>query len=185
MTAAATRVAYFKRYKMEADLDGLPPPPRLPPGLALLPWDGRLLDAHSDVLYASFVGEVDSVVFPSLGDRQGCRTLMMAISRKRGFLAAATWLLTGPDGAIGTVQGVRERAGLGAIQNLGVLPAWRGRGVGTALLVQSLYGFRRSGLTNALLEVTATNGGALRLYRRVGFRCARTLYKAVPDPTGD
>src|SRR5207248_4638326 len=85
----------------------------------------------------------------------------------------------GPTGFCGTVQGLRERGGVGAIQNLGITPALRGHGLGTALLLQALHGFRRAGLTRALLEVTAQNEGAIRLYRRLGFRRCKTLYKAV------
>jgi len=76
---------------------------------------------------------------------------------------------------------LHERGGVGAIQNVGVTPAWRGRGVGEALVLQTLHGFRRAGLGRALLEVTARNEGAQRLYRRLGFRRFKTLYKAVPD----
>jgi ribosomal protein S18 acetylase RimI-like enzyme len=54
--------------------------------------------------------------------------------------------------------------------------------VGEALVLQALYGFRRAGLGRAQLEVTARNEGAQRLYRRLGFRRTKTLYKAVPDP---
>jgi ribosomal protein S18 acetylase RimI-like enzyme len=75
---------------------------------------------------------------------------------------------------------VRERKGLGAIQNLGITAAHRGQGLGEALLLQALHGFRRCGLAHAILEVTAQNEGAIRLYRRVGFRRAKTVYKAVP-----
>jgi ribosomal protein S18 acetylase RimI-like enzyme len=77
---------------------------------------------------------------------------------------------------------VRDRTGLGAIQNLGVVPAHRGRGLGEALLLQALQGFRAQGSLQALLEVTARNDPAVRLYRRVGFRCRKTLYKAVEVP---
>ena len=34
----------------------------------------------------------------------------------------------------------------------------------------------------SLLEVTARNEGAIRLYRRLGFRCRKTVYKAVGPP---
>ena len=68
---------------------------------------------------------------------------------------------------------------MGAIQNLGVLPAHRGLGLGAALLLQALHGFRRAGLGRAFLEVTAQNDAAIRLYRRLGFRCRKTIYKAV------
>jgi len=107
---------------------------------------------------------------------------MREISRKPGFRPEATWLVACPGGFCGTVQGVRERSGLGAIQNLGVAPTYRGRGLGRALLLKALYGFWRAGLGRAHLEVTAQNDAAVRLYRRVGFRCRKTLYKAVPDP---
>jgi ribosomal protein S18 acetylase RimI-like enzyme len=79
------------------------------------------------------------------------------------------------------VQGVAERIGFGAIQNLGVVPAQRGIGLGAALLLKALHGFRQTGLAAARLEVTAENASAVRLYRRIGFRFRKTLYK-VADP---
>jgi mycothiol synthase len=83
------------------------------------------------------------------------------------------------SGACGTIQGVRERSGFGAIQNLGVASRYRGRGLGEALLLQSLHGFRSAGLGRAMLEVTADNDAAIRLYRRVGFLRRKTIYKPV------
>jgi ribosomal protein S18 acetylase RimI-like enzyme len=77
------------------------------------------------------------------------------------------------------VQGIRERTGTGSIQNLGIVAGQRGRGLGSALLLQALHGFRRYGYHRAFLEVTAQNEGALRLYRRLGFRCRKTIYKTV------
>jgi ribosomal protein S18 acetylase RimI-like enzyme len=174
-------VAYFKRYKMEADLDRLPPTAPTPPDFRLLPWDDALLADHADVLYASFQREMDARVFPSLGDRAGCVSLMTAITRRFGFIPEATWLLVGPAGPCGSVQGLRERGAVGAIQNIGVTPAWRGRGLGETLMLHALYGFRVAGMARALLEVTAGNETAVRLYRRLGFRRSKTLYKAAPD----
>jgi ribosomal protein S18 acetylase RimI-like enzyme len=172
-------IAYFKRFRMEVDLNDLPPLCLLPEGYRWLGWDESLLEAHAEAKFRSFVEEIDSVVFPSLSNLPGCLHLMREISRKHGFCAEATWLLAAPDGFCGTVQGVRERNGMGAIQNLGVTPAHRGRGLGQALLLQALHGFRRAGLGRAFLEVTARNEAAIRLYRRMGFRCRKTLYKAV------
>jgi GNAT superfamily N-acetyltransferase len=172
-------LAYFKRFRMELDLDDLPAVPALPEGYYWLAWSDGLLEAHADAKARSFIDEIDAIVFPSLSTPQGCLHLMREISRKQGFRPEATWLLGGPDGHCGTVQGVRERNGLGAIQNLGVTAAHRGRGLGSALLLQALHGFRRAGLGRAMLEVTARNEAAVRLYRRLGFRCRKTLYKAV------
>ena len=175
-------ISYFKRFRMEIALANVPPVPELPPGYSWLSWNEGLLDAHADVLHASFREEIDAVVFPSLGDLVGCRCLMVEISRKAGFLPEATWLVAGPSGPAGSVQGVRDRTGLGAIQNLGVAAGARGRGFGEALLLKALHGFRAQGLLQAMLEVTARNDPAVRLYRRVGFRCRKTLYKAVEVP---
>jgi GNAT superfamily N-acetyltransferase len=172
-------IAYFKRFRMEIDLCDVPPVPALSAGYSWVPWDASLLEPHADVKFFSFQEEIDACVFPSLGSRDGCYYLMREICRKSGFLGEATWLVACPAGYCGTVQGVRERSGLGAIQNLGVMPFHRGRGLGTALLVRALHGFRRCGLGRAFLEVTAQNEAAVRLYRSLGFRCRKTVYKAV------
>jgi ribosomal protein S18 acetylase RimI-like enzyme len=171
-------VSYFKRYKMEADL-ALLPGAVWPAGFRAVAWSAELLDAHADVLSRCFQGEVDSVVFPSLGSLDGCRGLMAEIARRRAFIPEATWLAVGPDGPCGSVQALRERGALGAIQNVGILPALRGRGLGQALLVEALRGMYHSGLGRAVLEVTAQNEAAVRLYRRLGFRRAKVVYKAV------
>jgi ribosomal protein S18 acetylase RimI-like enzyme len=172
-------LSYFKRFRMETGLFDAPPQPVLPDGYYWVPWDDTLLDLHAEVMYCCFHEEIDAAVFPSLGDRDGCRQLMTEIRRKHGFLPEATWLLGGPDGYCGTVQGLREKTGVGAIQNLGVTLPQRGRGLGNALLLQALHGFRRLGLGRAMLEVTAQNEAAVRLYRRSGFLRKKTVYKAV------
>ena len=172
-------LSYFKRFRMETELFDAPPLPVLPEGYFWMPWDESLLDLHAEVMYCCFRDEIDSVVFPSLGDRDGCQQLMTEIRRKHGFLPEATWLLGGPDGYCGTVQALRERAGVGAIQNLGVTLSARGRRLGSALLLQALHGMRRLGLGRAILEVTAQNDAAVRLYRRSGFLKRKTVYKAV------
>ncbi len=181
--ATVALVKYFKRHKMEMDLRSLPSP-RLPDEFSFDAWRYDLLDVHAEMLFGSFHQEIDAQVFPSLGDRHGSLCLMIEMTRKRGFLPEATWLLQGPVGPCGTVEGLRERDGVGSIQNLGILPGWRGRGLGEALLLQALHGFREVGMRRALLEVTAQNEPAIRLYHRLGFRRTKTLYKAVPEWRG-
>lgn len=182
MGGPPNRISYFKRFKMEADLARVPAP-ALPPGYTWIPWEPSLLEVHAQVLYQSFLDEIDAVVFPSLGHPQGCRVLMNEICRKPGFLPSATWLVADGSGPIGTVQGLRDRTGFGAIQNLGVVAAHRGRSIGSALLLQALDGFRQTGLTRAVLEVTAQNDGAIRLYHHLGFRRHKVVYKAVERQT--
>jgi hypothetical protein len=179
-------LAYFKRFRMEIHLAGraLTPTP-VPPHYCFLPWEQSLLDGFAQAKYLSFRGEMDANVFPCLSDFAGCRRLMGEIVKKPGFLPQATWLLVYSPGGrsrpeyCGTVQGVRDKHGLGAIQNLGISPEHRNCGLGTSLLLHSLAGFRQHGVKRVYLEVTAQNQGAIRLYRRVGFAVIRTVYKAV------
>ena len=180
----ATVLTYFKRFRMEIDLGSRDfPCPPLPENYLLLPWDPALLKAHADTKYRSFRYELDANVFPCLGDRHGCLRLMTDISCKEGFLPQATWLIRYDGGYrrqyCGTIQGIRDPAGIGSIQNLGIVPEHRGQGLGTVLLTQALAGFKAAGLRRAYLEVTAQNELAVRLYERIGFVKSRTVYKAV------
>ncbi len=177
-------VAYFKRYRMETDLSlPLPPAPFLPIGFAWNPWQTDLSDTHAAVTFACFRDDLDGMVFPNLRDADGCRRLMREIAEKPGFRPEATWLLSHDEEYVGMVQGVSDRSGTGCIQNLGVIPGYRGRGLGWALLLQAMHGFRRYGLAKTRLEVTAKNEHAVRLYRRAGFRFRKTFYRTIDSST--
>ena len=170
--------AYFKRFRMELDLVlPLPSVPALPEGCRWIAWDENLLRVHADVKARCFAAEIDRLVFPKLASSEGCLQLMREIRGRRGFRPQSTWLIARGAEYIATVQGVSERIGYGAIQNLGVVPEHRGQGLGTALLLQALQGLRSSGLAVVRLDVTAENATALRLYRRLGFRCRKCVYK--------
>ena len=139
-------LTYFKRYRMEIDLTGRQlAAPILPAGYRMLNWDESLIEAHAETKYHSFQFEIDANVFPCLGDSEGCHRLMHEIRGKQGFLPGATWLMaydspgTGGPEYCGTIQGIRDYAGLGAIQNLGVTPEHRGRQLGTCLLIKAAF----------------------------------------------
>lgn len=179
-------LTYFKRYRMEIDVTrSLFPSPRTPHGYSFRAWDDSLLEAHAEAKLRCFCHELDANVFPSLGYSEGCLKLMREIARPDRFVAEATWLLQYqcPAGGgveyCGTIQGVRKRKKLGAVQNVGVVRGHRGHGLGTCLLRSALEGFRDAGYQRVHLEVTAKNVGALRLYRRLGFRRVKTVYKTA------
>lgn len=184
----AMNVTFFKRYRMEVSLIGRDFTwPKLPEGYYLQAWDPSLLEAHSMVKFESFRDEIDARVFPCFTSLKGCRLVMERIVARQGFLPETTWLATyqpmvGPAEHCGTIQGIRHPTGIGGIQNVGVTPAHRGKGVATALLCRSLEGFRAAGLDQVYLEVTADNDPAVRLYRDLGFEIVRTTYKEVPTP---
>ncbi|MGE5047598.1 MAG: GNAT family N-acetyltransferase [Deltaproteobacteria bacterium] len=74
-----------------------------------------------------------------------------------------------------------ERGGATAwLDELYVVPASRGRGVGRALLRRALREARREGCESVHLEIVRGHGRAARLYVREGFqRMPRTRYMRV------
>lgn len=174
--------ATFRRYRMARTLQPLPACV-LPEGFCWIAWESDLLEVHAETLYRSFVGELDSIVFPSLGQRQGCQRVMRDIVARPGFLPEATWLVVTAETnePCGTIQGVRVTDETGAIQNLGVVPAYRRRGLAAALLAKAMAGFAAAGLADVYLEVTAENTPAIKLYEKLGFRTVRILQSIRRD----
>jgi ribosomal protein S18 acetylase RimI-like enzyme len=180
---------YVRRYRMEiplavwSDAETAALEASLP--FRLLPWKPELLEAHAEAKWRSFVGQMDSTVFACLGERDGCGRLMAEIVRRQGFVPEATWLAVEPQDAtgewrpVGTVQGIEDPRMTGLIQNLGVTPDRQGKRLGELLLRKAIDGFKRVGCRTASLEVTSANSSAVKLYRRVGFEVARTVYKTA------
>jgi ribosomal protein S18 acetylase RimI-like enzyme len=199
---------HFKRFRMEADLRqppaGLADPlgtglraATLPPGFHWLPWRDSLTFSHAEVKALCFQDETDAVIFPSLASLNGCRDLMTAIRNRPGFCPQATWLVVASDlgeveartglagNCVATVQGVIDDCGHGGIQNVGVVREYRGRGIGPALVLKAVAGFAACGAKRAYLEATAQNHTAMRIYRSLGFRCTKTVYRSVPMPMAE
>lgn len=181
-------LTYLKRLRMHTSIPAQAALPRLPSGYRWAPWTPDLLEAHARVKHQSFLEEMDAAIFPCLATLEGCRDLMVAITGREGFVPGATWLIErvsvdGPATPCGTIQGVRVGPREGGIQNVGVTPVHRGRGLGAALVGAALVGFQQAGLTRACLEVTAQNDVAVRLYRRLGFQSAKVHYRPLrPEP---
>jgi mycothiol synthase len=78
---------------------------------------------------------------------------------------------------------VEVRDEVGYVQALGVLRAWEGRGIGTALFTRGLAALRERGALRAELCTEQDNVRARRLYQRAGFALVResfTLRRALP-----
>ncbi len=61
----------------------------------------------------------------------------------------------------------------GWILQMGVRPAWRRRGLASALLSEVMRSFQAEGLPYAWLSVNVYNPQATRVYQRLGFVCAK------------
>ena len=73
-------------------------------------------------------------------------------------------------GALGGTALWRGQVGVGGLFDFGVRPAWRGRGLGRAILLQALWRFYGRGYHTVALSVDAHNTPAVALYDSVGMR---------------
>lgn len=181
-----SRSVFIKRYRMQIELAACLPwistTPATDEHLEWIAWHPKLVHQHAQVKWESFRQEMDGNVFPSLASREGCRQLMRDISIRNNFVPEATWLAIAKESsqketAVGTIQGLRSGPVHGAIQNIGVVSQWRGRGVGKELIRRALRGFYLTGCRSVTLEVTTHNLRAIELYESVGFRTIETIYK--------
>lgn len=82
---------------------------------------------------------------------------------------------------------VTRRGGAARIGAFGCTPAYRGRGIGRALMERAMRHIEAAGARRVTLEVLAQNVAAVRLYERLGFRRTRALvgYRwERPEPVG-
>jgi mycothiol synthase len=89
------------------------------------------------------------------------------------FDAGLWFVAENNDGVIGAVYASTRPAG-GWINDLGVLRAYRGRGIGAALMSRAFQALRDRGTDHVELNVDAGNPtGAARLYERLGMSVIR------------
>jgi mycothiol synthase len=89
--------------------------------------------------------------------------------RRRANHDPSLWFVVRDGDEFAGVVRNEARPPVGWVGALGVRPAWRGRGLGRALLLHSFREFRRRGLVRAALGVDAANAtGATQLYESVG-----------------
>jgi predicted GNAT family acetyltransferase len=80
------------------------------------------------------------------------------------------------DGAEAVGMAVLAARGTrGWVGGFGVVPAWRGRGLGRRLMSELVERARAAGLRRLSLEVLAGNTAAIRLYEQAGMRVTRDL----------
>ncbi len=106
------------------------------------------------------------------------------IERWANYRAMAEWdddlvfIAETPDGPVGTLVGLRSygsHGDVGYIGSLGVLRAWRGKGLARTLLTTAFAEYQHRGMQAVALDVDADNlTGATRLYESVGMKPVRS-----------
>jgi len=159
-------------------------PPLLPAGFWFVEWSEALTEPHADVLHRSFRDDLDGAVFTTFQEYNHCRRLIETLEDSPHFLPEATLLIAYGDSNdifeyVANIQGLKLAGDVGAIQNVAVLPAYRRRGLGQAIVLGALQGFQRSGVKRVTLEATADNLTAVNLYDRIGFTTFRVYFREI------
>ena len=156
-------VRYF--WRMEAELEGPPPEPAWPPGIAVRAFvpgeDERTFHETAEEAMADHWGRVP-IPFEVWERRRQARAFDPGL-----------WFLAVADGEPAGVALCRMSEGIGWVGTLAVRRPWRRRGLGLALLRHAFGEFYRRGTRRVGLGVDAESPtGATRLYERAGMRVA-------------
>jgi len=156
-------------------------------------WDPDLIDDFAAMLYKIFAEpsiSIDAIFIPEYSTVGGVKkALKESAEGKRtedlGILDTRTTLLLLHEGAACGVSicykweemkcdhdasdNVIERVPMGLISMLGLLPQYRGKGLGEILLRRILKGYADEGVKGLRLWVTVENAPAFNLYKKLGF----------------
>jgi ribosomal-protein-alanine N-acetyltransferase len=69
----------------------------------------------------------------------------------------------------------------GHIVSVAVLPQYRRKGIGQALITEAMEGMRLYNAKQCFLEVRVTNTPAVDLYKKLGFQITRTIHGYYAD----
>lgn len=160
-------------WTMRIDLRGELPPPALPPGVELRPFV-----PGEEVMLTQLVNDVFSEHW---GEGQHTLQSIQAEVSQSAFDASLLLFAEADGQAIGYVWSWVDAARIAGgdacayIGDLGVRMAYRGRGLGRALLLRALRDVQQRGMAAAELDVDGPNADAKHLYESVGFRQKQEL----------
>jgi GNAT superfamily N-acetyltransferase len=100
------------------------------------------------------------------------------------FLPSASVMLLHEEEPIGCTTCVRRPDSIAILTNVTVLPQYRNRGLGKALVMESLQQLHRLRVSRVQLSVVASNEPAMKIYTDLGFKeIARVCYyRWVKEP---
>jgi len=100
-------------------------------------------------------------------DSEDSSILLPEEEEKRGM---TIYIAEKEEKVIGKVNLQMSDSGTGGIYGLGVLPEFRGKGFGRAILTFGVEKQKDANATEVMLQVAAENGTALNLYKSCGFQ---------------
>lgn len=146
---------------LQRDLRGPLPLPVWPEGVSLVPFTEDMAPTLHALMVAGYTaGEGDAGPFDTWWHR-----LRSDIEYDPALVFVAA-------NADGTYAGICQCWTSAFVKDLVVAEAFRGRGIGEALMLTACHAFRRRGAERLALKVLPGNARALKLYRRLGMVAA-------------
>jgi ribosomal protein S18 acetylase RimI-like enzyme len=178
----AAGFAMFPRLFMEYDLSPSRAPAissrerrrSLPPYIELVSWSSDHYQAAAELIHESYIGHIDARINDQYCSLHGSLRFLHNIVRFPGcgvFDPEASWVLRNQrNGAlIGMLLCSRVADDVAHITQLCVATAYRGQGLGLALLEHCIHHLTRSRFAAITLTVTEANHQAVKLYQDSGF----------------
>jgi len=165
---------HYPRCYLELPLGTYPADRHSHPDVRIVSWNEACALLAAEVAFMSYRDETDALICEDYGSVNGCASYLRSLTenpgcgifRPEGSFAA----LDSQSSLCGFVISSRISRSVGMIPQIAVLPAHQGRGVGTALIHQSLSRFKASGFRSVCLTVTRKNRRAFEWYQRLGFK---------------
>lgn len=155
-------------WTMRIDLRGEPPPPAFPPGIELRPFvlgqDELMLTELINDVFSEHWGEGQHTLASIRAEvaMPDFSADLLLFAEKEGQVVGYVWSWVDPHPGV-------TGAFYAYIGDLGVRKAYRGKGLGRALLLRALHDVKARGMVAADLDVDGPNANAKHLYESVGF----------------
>jgi ribosomal protein S18 acetylase RimI-like enzyme len=151
-----------------------PPAPAVESDFAIRRWSEQDYQAAAGVITAAYRGHVDSGINDQYRSLSGSLRFLNNIVRFPGcgtFDAESSFVAVHKRNhtLAGMILCSRVRYDVGHVTQVCVLPEWRSRGIGVALLGATIANLAERRFTLLSLTVTEANAHAIELYHRLGF----------------
>jgi ribosomal protein S18 acetylase RimI-like enzyme len=168
----------YPRLFLECDLsiakNAKEAPAAIPQDLVLTQWVAHDYQAAGELIYTSYVGHADAAINDQYRSLHGSLRFLHNIVRFPGcgiFEPNFSWMLRerGSGALVGMILCSRVASDVAHVTQLCVSKAYRGRGIGRALLAKSAHTLLEAGFAALSLTVTESNRQAVKVYERFGF----------------
>jgi ribosomal protein S18 acetylase RimI-like enzyme len=156
------------------------PAPSVFPDFEIRGWQDSDYQSAAAVITAAYRGHVDAEINDQYRTLSGSLRFLNNIVRFPGcglFDAEGSFIVTHKASrhVAGLILCSRVRADVGHVTQVCVLPEYRSRGVGEALLACTANALRKRSFSLLSLTVTEANSRAVELYKRLGFDAHRVF----------